>query len=91
MRAALPLIGGALALAGCAAPVPQVARMQTVDGYTAQARVAGLAVMRNGVPFGYADGAEAKRAANAICGGAVNSTIRDRFDGGAWVFVGGCA
>lgn len=88
MRATFPITVGALALAGCAAPVPQAAR---VDGYRAEARGAGLAVMRDAAPFANWEGAEAKRAADAQCGGAVKSGLRDSYDAGAWVFVGGCA
>jgi hypothetical protein len=86
MHAAFPLTFGALALAGCAAPVPQA-----VPGYRAEMRGAGLAVMRDGTAFANWEGAEAKRAANAICGGAVRGSVNDHFDAGAWVFVEGCA
>jgi hypothetical protein len=52
----------------------------------------GIAVTRLGAGFGYADGAEAKRAANAFCGAAgVASGTEDNFRAPAWVFPGGCA
>lgn len=86
MQAALPLTFGALALAGCAAPVPHSA-----PGYRAEARGAGLAVTRDGAAFANWEGAEAKRAANALCGGAVQGSANDHYDAGAWIFVEGCA
>lgn len=43
--------------------------------------------------FTFADGAAARRQADAVCGGQVRTSIYDRFDAatGAWVFVEGCA
>ncbi len=46
--------------------------------------------MRQAQPFANDEGAEAKRAANAICGGAVASSINDTYRDGAWVFPMGC-
>lgn len=50
-------------------------------------------VHRSTSPFTYADGAEARRQADQQCGGRVQTSIYDRFEGstGAWVFPGGCA
>ena len=44
-------------------------------------------------PLTYADGARAKKLADAQCRGRVRTSIYDRFDdaGAAWVFPGGCA
>ena len=87
-----------LALAACATAVPapdggaRAPRVATVAGYQGAFLPTGeLAVTRSAAPFGYADGAEAKRAAKALCGGAVASGDRDNFREGAWIFPGGCA
>jgi hypothetical protein len=46
----------------------------------------------SGTPFTYADGWPARQAADALCGSrGVRSSMRDRFDGDAWVFAEGCA
>ncbi|NJS38634.1 MAG: hypothetical protein HC783_06020, partial [Rhodobacteraceae bacterium] len=39
------------------------------------------------------NGAAARKAADAFCGGKVNTSIYDRFDRatGEWVYPGGCA
>jgi hypothetical protein len=52
-----------------------------------------LRVTNNGQPFQMWDGAAARRAADAACGGRVNASIYDRFDRatGEWVYPGGCA
>lgn len=99
--------GGAAALAlaslaACAAPgaMPgatpdggaRAPRLATVAGYEGAFLPTGeLAVRRVTQPFGYAEGAEAKRAARALCGGEVASGPQDNFRDGAWVFPGGCA
>ena len=52
-----------------------------------------LAVTRDGVPLGYADGLEAKRAAEIFCkrrNGRLMSTALGHFVDGAWQFEGGC-
>jgi len=65
-----------LSLAACAAPGGAPAPRGEV-------RVAG---------FGFADGAAARRAADAQCGpSGVRTSIYDRFDAGAWVYPEGCA
>lgn len=87
-----------LALAACAMPGdndiskgPQPLP-KAVAGYTAMNGAQGeLIVKRAGTPFGYADGAEAKRAANSFCPAGVASGDLDNFRDGAWIFVGGCA
>lgn len=50
-----------------------------------------LLVRRVAAPFTYADGAEARRAADGFCKPAgVASGPDDNFRKGAWVFPGGC-
>ncbi len=45
-----------------------------------------------GVPYTFADGAQAKKQADALCGtGGVRASIYDRFNAGAWVYPEGCA
>lgn len=50
-------------------------------------------VTKNGQPFQKWEGALARKAADAACGGAVNVSIYDRFDRatGEWVYPEGCA
>lgn len=50
-------------------------------------------VMRaDGTPFAFHEGAAARREADARCGArGVRSSIYDRYENGAWVFVEGCA
>lgn len=50
-------------------------------------------VANNGQPFQMWDGAAARRAADAACGGKVRVSIYDRFDRatGEWVYPEGCA
>jgi hypothetical protein len=52
-----------------------------------------LRVSNGGQPFQMSDGAAARKAADAACGGKVNSSIYDRFDRatGEWVYPEGCA
>ncbi|MBW0157741.1 hypothetical protein OE699_07780 [Sedimentimonas flavescens] len=92
MRRALSMTLGTLALAACASgtesvgfgPAPTTYRFTEIEGT--------LVVTRVPNAFGYADGAEAKRAANDYCRGAgVASGPDDNFQGGAWVFLRGCA
>jgi hypothetical protein len=45
-----------------------------------------------GMPYTFADGAQAKKHADALCGtGGVRTSIYDRFDSGTWVYPEGCA
>ena len=81
MRMALAL-SVSLATAGCvateaSAPAPRSA----------------LRVTNNGQPFQMWEGALARKAADAACGGKVRVSIYDRFDRatGAWVYPEGCA
>ena len=91
MRAALPLGFSALALAACAAP-PTTRPASEVAGYRAGTGEGGaLVVSRVSAPFAYDEGAEARRAADALCGGKVASGPKDNFRDGAWIFPGGCA
>lgn len=87
-----------LAVAACApaAPMPdggaRAPRLVETNGYLGSVLPTGaLAVSRKTAPFGYDEGAEAKRAANALCGGKVASGDTDNFRDGAWIFPGGCA
>lgn len=50
-------------------------------------------VTNGGQPFAMWDGAAARKAADAACGGRVNVSIYDRFDRatGEWVYPEGCA
>ena len=50
-------------------------------------------VTNNGQPFAMWDGAAARKAADAACGGKVSVSIYDRFDRatGEWVYPEGCA
>jgi hypothetical protein len=50
-------------------------------------------VANNGLPFQMWEGALARKAADAACGGRVNVSIYDRFDRGTgeWVYPEGCA
>ena len=50
-------------------------------------------VSNGGQPFAMWDGASARKAADAACGGAVRVSIYDRFDRatGEWVYPEGCA
>ncbi|MEZ5884870.1 MAG: hypothetical protein R3D53_13840 [Paracoccaceae bacterium] len=92
MRAALPLGFGALALAACAAPSGAPRPASEVAGYRAGNGADGaLIVTRTAAPFAYDEGAEARRAADALCGGKVASGPKDNFRDGAWHFPGGCA
>lgn len=94
---AMPGLALPLTLAACAtAPAPDGAahapRVAEVAGYAGAVLPTGaLAVTRKAAPFRYDEGAEAKRAAKALCGGAVASGDTDNFRDGAWIFPGGCA
>lgn len=74
-----------LPVAACGAP-----SAQAVPGGGVPVRVSSA----TGMPYTYADGAQAKAQADAQCGtGGVRPTIYDRFDAasGTWIFPGGCA
>jgi len=69
-------------------PVPRVA----LAGYASGVDASGaLLVTREATPFRQDEGAEARRSADAICGGHVASSINDHYRDGAWVFPKGCA
>lgn len=79
------LVAVSLAVAACGTP-----DVQAVPGGGVPVSVTSA----TGVAYTYADGAQAKKQADAQCGtGGVRTTIYDRFDEatGAWVFPGGCA
>ncbi|MBZ4023908.1 hypothetical protein CKO11_15765 [Rhodobacter sp. TJ_12] len=84
-----------LPLAACAVPVggpDSIGPLASVEGYTGAFSAEGaLMVRRSAQPFGYDAGAEAKRAANALCRGAVASGPEDNFREGQWIFPRGCA
>lgn len=82
MAAAMTLC---IAATGCGQPAPQVSGPVTAGP---------LRVTNNGAPFANHEGAAAKRVAVAACaaqGQTLRTSIYDRFDAGAWVFVEGCA
>jgi hypothetical protein len=82
MRAGLHATLGAAVLAGCAAP-------PVAPGAAARSP---LRVTDEAAPLAYWEGARAKRIANELCGPrGVRSSIDDRYENGAWVFVEGCA
>jgi hypothetical protein len=70
-----------LAASGCVAQVPVERDAEPVR------------VSNNGQPFQMWDGALARKAADAACGGKVRVSIYDRFDRatGEWVYPEGCA
>ncbi len=82
MAAAITLC---IAATGCGQPVPQA---------SGPVAAVPLRVTNNGAPFANYDGAAAKRVADATCaaqGRTLRTSIYDRYDSGAWVFVEGCA
>jgi succinate dehydrogenase/fumarate reductase flavoprotein subunit len=71
----------AAVVSGCAAPGPGVRSTSEPLRVTGEAG-----------PLAYHQGAEARRLADAQCGPrGVRSSINDRYEGGAWIFVEGCA
>ncbi len=81
MRMALAL-SVTLAQAGCVATAPSVPSVREP-----------VRVTNAGQPFQMWEGALARKAADAACGGKVRVSIYDRFDRatGAWVYPEGCA
>lgn len=81
MRMALAL-SVTLAQAACVASAPSVPPAREP-----------LRVLNGGQPFQMSDGAAARKAADAVCGGKVRTSIYDRFDAatGEWVYPEGCA
>ncbi|MEY4697195.1 MAG: hypothetical protein RIT14_1623 [Pseudomonadota bacterium] len=80
MAAALTLC---IAAAGCVRAAPEGA-----------AAGGPLTVVRPAAPFGYWEGAAARKQAEADCaarGSVLRTSLRDRFAAGAWVFAEGCA
>lgn len=71
-----------LAQAACVATAPSVPAVREP-----------VRVSNGGQPFAMWEGALARKAADAACGGAVNVSIYDRFDRatGEWVYPEGCA
>jgi hypothetical protein len=80
MRMALAL--SVLAQAACVATAPSVPAAREP-----------VRVSNNGQPFAMWEGSLARKAADAVCGGAVRVSIYDRFDRatGEWVYPEGCA
>lgn len=70
----------------CAACVPSAPAVQSPASDPVR-------VSNGGQPFAMWDGALARKAADAACGGRVNTSIYDRFDRatGEWVYPEGCA
>ncbi|GAB1363381.1 hypothetical protein MASR1M32_26170 [Rhodobacter sp.] len=90
MIRALPILSLPLAACVAAAPAP-VAPRADVGASLSQAGKA-VRVTRTAAPaYAMWDGAAARRDADALCGGKVRSSIYDRYEAGAWVFVEGCA
>lgn len=81
MRMALAL-SVTLAQAGCVATGPSVPAVREP-----------VRVTNDGQPFQMWEGALARKAADAACGGKVRVSIYDRFDRatGQWVYPEGCA
>jgi hypothetical protein len=73
-----------IACAACVQPPPESSRSTQADP---------VRVTNNGQPFQMWEGAAARKAADAACGGQVRTSIYDRFDRatGEWVFPEGCA
>jgi hypothetical protein len=78
------VLSGLLALSGCV--------QRSVPG-SATAPGEALRVTNAGQPYQMWEGAAARKAADAACGGKVRSSIYDRYDRatGAWVYPEGCA
>jgi hypothetical protein len=95
IQAAVPFAIGALALSGCVASVPPAGPGPIVlDGVSydvTRAATGALRVSRQGAPFQNWEGMEARRAADRFCNGRAETSIRDRFQGDAWLIVEGCA
>lgn len=82
MRAALIVLSAPLS--ACVAQAPAEAPVAMAKSP--------IRVMRaDGTPFAFDEGAAARKASDFQCGGKVRSSIHDRYEAGAWVFVGGCA
>jgi hypothetical protein len=82
MRAALIL--ACAPLAACVGPAPAEP--------PASVAKSPIRVMRaDGRAFGFDEGAAARVQADEVCGGKVRTSIYDRYEAGAWVFVEGCA
>ena len=80
------IVFAASAMAGCSVP----------PGNDIAGPVAGATPITvtsaTGMPYTFADGAQAKKQADAQCGtGGVRTSIYDRFNAGAWTYPGGCA
>ena len=61
---------------------------------TAPKATGALRVTNGDRAFSYDEGAPARKLAEAQCkaqGQTLRTSVYDRFEGGAWVFVGGCA
>ena len=68
--------------------------VQTAPSGGGAVAAAPMVVTREGAPFAYWEGAAARRQGEADCaamGRSLRTSIRDRYQAGAWVFVEGCA
>lgn len=83
MMRALVLSPVVLACAACVQTAPEVASRASDP----------VRVTNGGLPFQMWDGAAARKAADAACGGAVRTSIYDQYDAatGEWVYPEGCA
>lgn len=76
----------AMALPGCSGP-PEDGLAQPPASRTPVA-----VSSATGQPYTFADGAQARKQADAQCGtGGVRTSIYDGFEGGTWVYPEGCA
>ena len=95
MHPGFPLTLSALALSACVSSSPPAVQGPIVlDGvsYNVAKRPTGaVEVSRVARPFENWEGQEARRAADRFCGGRAKTSIRDRFQGTAWLIVEGCA
>ena len=82
-----PLIAlAASAMAGCTGQPGSTIAAPVVGGTPITVTSA------TGMPYTFADGAQAKKQADALCGtGGVRTSIYDHFNAGAWIYPEGCA
>lgn len=86
----VPILSLPLAACVAASPAPVVPRAD-VGASLSQAGKS-VRIARTAAPaYAMWDGAAARRDADALCGGKVRSSIYDRYEGGTWIFVEGCA
>ena len=75
-----------LALPGCSAQPDNPIATPSAGG------VPVAVTSSTGMPYTFADGAQASKQADALCGtGGVRTSIHDRFEAGTWIYPEGCA